>query len=151
MKVCKRVIYSSLVIAVAGGLVGLSHGPVPYRPVSPNNLIEVRTGDWPISLETVRENSHTGYYLEFRDQQVVRAVVMDTLPFPDLAQLEYFGKALSTLKGGANGDIARFKDYTITRAEKKYEGTWFLLKYQWGTTDFKQPEADILISTIKGM
>jgi hypothetical protein len=151
MKVSERFIYSSLVIAIAGGLVGLSHGPVIYQPVSPNNLVEVRTGDWPISLETVRENSHTAYYLEFRDQQVVRAVVMDTLPFPDLTQLKYFGKALSALKEGTNGDIARFKDYTITRAEKKYEGTWFLLKYQWGSTDFKQPEADILINTIKGM
>jgi hypothetical protein len=135
----------------ARGQVGVIGTGSATRTSGTNNLVEVRSGDWPISLESVRENSHTFYFLEFRDQQVVRAVVMDTLPFPDLQQLKYFGKALSALKTGTNGDIARFKDYTITRAEKKYEGTWFLLKYQWGSTDFKQPEADIIINTIRGM
>ena len=118
----------------------------------PNNLVEVRTGTWPITLESSRENSRTSYFLEFRDQQVARGVVMDTLPFPNLEQLKYFGKALSALKGGTNGDIAQFKDYSLTRADKKLEGgVWFVLKYQWGSTDFQKPEADIMINTIKGL
>ena len=76
---------------------------------------------------------------------------MDTLPFPNTSQLKYFEKALTTLKAGHNGDIARFKDYSITRADKKYEGTWYLLKIKFGLTDFKQSEADLMINTIRGL
>jgi len=113
-------------------------------------VVEIRSGTWPILMEKSNAIPGAAYSLQFRDQQVINGVVMDTLPFPDLGQLRYFGKALSALKTGNNGDVARFKDYSITRSDKKYEGVWYVLKYQWGTTDFKQPEADMIISTIRG-
>jgi hypothetical protein len=116
-----------------------------------NTLVQVRTGDWPINLEKENEKSGAAYSLIFRDQSVMNTVVMDTLPFPDLGQLKYFEQALSALKSGANGDIAKFKDYSIKRAEKKYDGVWYILRYQWGLTDFQQPEADIMITAIRGL
>lgn len=118
---------------------------------SSTNLVQVRTGDWPISLERTIENSDTSYSLQFRDQQVVTNVSLDTLPFPNLTQLKYFEKALSTLKNGNNGDIAKFKNYSIKRAESRTEGRWYILRYQWGQTNFQQPEADLMITTIRGL
>jgi len=76
---------------------------------------------------------------------------MDTLSFSNLQQLRYFEKALTTLKSGNNGDIAKFKDYSLKRADKKYEGIWYILRHQWGSTDFRQPEADIMIKTIRSL
>ena len=115
------------------------------------NLVEVRSGDWPMNLERTIEKSDTSYSLLFRDQQVVTGVVMDTLPFPDLVQLKYFEEALSTLKTGNNGDIAKFKDYSIKRAEVKREPVWYILRIKWGLTNFQQPESDIMIRTIKNL
>jgi hypothetical protein len=113
-------------------------------------LIEVRTGDWPITLE---KNTASGipYSLQFRNQQVMTDVVMDTLPFANLEQIKYFEKALSTLKTAHDGDIAKFKDYSIKRAEKKYEGVWYILRLKWSSTDFRQPEADLMINTIRNL
>jgi len=116
-----------------------------------NNPVEIRSGDWPILLQRTIEQSDTTYSLQFRDVKVLSGVVMDTLPFPNLAQLKYFEKALTTLKTGNTGDIARFKDYSIKRIDKKYEGTWYMLEIKWGLTDFRQPEADLLIKTISGL
>jgi hypothetical protein len=118
---------------------------------SSTTLVEVRSGIWPINLNRSIENFDTSYFLEFRDEQVLSTVVLDTLPFPDLGQLKYFEKALSTLKNGTNGDIAKFKNYSIKRADKKYEGTWYILRAQWGLTDFQQPEADLMIKTIRSL
>ena len=115
------------------------------------NLVEVRSGDWPMNLERTIEKSDTSYSLLFRDQQVVTGVVMDTLPFPDLVQLKYFEEALSTLQTGNNGDIAKFKDYSIKRAEVKREAVWYILRIKWGLTNFQQPESDIMIRTIKNL
>lgn len=112
-------------------------------------LLEVRSGDWPISLEKKTENQQTSYFLQFRDQQVLTGILLDTLPFPDLTQLKYFEKALSVLKNGTNGDIAKFKDYSVKRAESRKDGKWYILRYQWGLTNFQQHEADTLISTIR--
>jgi len=118
---------------------------------SGTNLVEVRSGEWPINLERDVDERDTSYALLFRDKQVLTSVLMDTLPFANLTQLKYFGKALTVLKTGNNGDIAKFKDYSIKRADKKYEGTWFILRDRWCLTDFQQSEADLLISTIKGL
>jgi hypothetical protein len=113
------------------------------------NLVQVRTGDWPISLDRTVDNADTSYLLQFRNEQVLTEVAMDTLPFPDLGQLKYFQQALSVLKTGNNGDIAKFKTYTLSRADKKYEGSSYILRLKWGSTDFHQPEADLLIGAIK--
>jgi hypothetical protein len=138
----KRLILFSLLIPFAG---------FDNFPSSSTNLVEVRTGDWPITLERTIERRDTTYFLQFRDQQVLTDVVLDTLPFPNLDQLRYFEKALTVLKTGHNGDIAKFKDYTIKRAEKKYEGIWYILRLKYGSTDFRQPEADLMIKTIRGL
>jgi hypothetical protein len=120
-----------------------------YSRSSSTVLVEARSGDWPISLEKTTDKSGTSYFLQFRDQQVLTNVVMDTLPFQDLTQLKYFQKALTVLKTGNNGDIAKFKDYSIKRAESLKEGKWYILRYQWGLTNFRQTEADTLINTIR--
>ncbi len=80
----------------------------------------------------------------------MNANVLDTLDFQDKQQLQYFGKGLFVLKGGTSGDIARFKDYSITRADKRYDGgTWYILKCQYGETSFQQPEADVINKAIR--
>ncbi|MEO6314238.1 MAG: hypothetical protein ABIU63_04870 [Chitinophagaceae bacterium] len=115
------------------------------------SIVDIRTGEWPIALQRTVARSDTSYSLQFRDMQVMSGVVMDTLSFNDVVQLKYFEKALTVLKTGHTGDIARFSDYSIKRADKKYQGTWYILKLKYGLTDFKQSEADILIKTIKGL
>ncbi|HXD77055.1 MAG TPA: hypothetical protein VN616_04565 [Puia sp.] len=116
------------------------------------NLADVRTGEWPINLEKDIDRGNTSYSLIFRDQQVSGAVVMDTLVFDDLSKLRYFGQALDVLKKGHNGDIANFKDFTLKRADKRYDGgIWYMLRIKFGLTDFQQPEADIMCKTINGL
>jgi len=112
-------------------------------------LLEVRSGEWPISLEKTTTDRQNAYFLQFRDQHVLTGMSLDTLPFADLIQLKYFEKALSALKNGTNGDIAKFKDYSVKRTESRKDGRWYILRYQWGLTNFQQHEADTLISTIR--
>lgn len=112
-------------------------------------LLEVRSGDWPINLKKTNEIPHVTYLLEFRDEHVLTSKLLDTLPFADLTQLKYFGQGLAALKTGTNGDIAKFSNYSIKRAETLKDGKWYILKYQWGLSNFQQHEADTLISTIK--
>ena len=128
-----------------------THQKALKKEFNSTNILEVRTGDWPINLERNTGNSGTSYALLFRDQQVVTGVMMDTLEFPDLGQLKYFGKALTVLKAGHNGDIAKFKDYSLKRAEKKYDGVWYILRIKFGLTDFRQPEADLMINAIRDL
>jgi len=125
------------------------NGGMPGISESTHSPIEIRSGQWPIQLERTIQQSDTSYSLQFRDAQVLSSVVMDTLPFSNLSQLKYFEKALSILKTGNNGDIARFKDYSVKRADKKYEGTWYILQIKWGLTDFRQSEADLMVKTIR--
>jgi hypothetical protein len=117
---------------------------------SATNSIEVRGGEWPISLERYADRSGVSFSLIFRDQQVVQENVLDTLEFADAGQLRYFGKGLEALKAGSNGDIAKFKDYSIKRADKKDgTGVWYILRCEYGITSFRQPEVDIINKTIK--
>jgi hypothetical protein len=116
----------------------------------PENVVEVRGGAWPINLERNADGVGT-YSLIYRNQEVMNGVSLDTLTFPNVDQLKYFAKGLDALKGGHNGDIANFKDYTLSRADKKFDGIWYLLRYQFGSTSFKQPEADIMGKTIRGL
>ena len=141
----KKIFLSLLLIPFAG------NGRFNSIHPSSDSLVEIRSGEWPITLQRTIEQSDTTYSLQFRDVQVLSGVVMDTLPFPNLSQLKYFGKALTVLKTGNNGDIAKFSDYSIKRADKKYEGTWYILKIKWGLTDFRQSEADLMINTIRGV
>lgn len=115
------------------------------------NLLEVRPDPWPINLQRIINKTDTSYALEFRDQQVLTGVMLDTLPFANLEQLKYFEKGLSVLKKGANGDIANYKDYSIKRIDVIKEPTWYLLRFDGALTNFQQPEADKMIVNIKSL
>ena len=81
----------------------------------------------------------------------MNAESLDTLPFPNLGQLQYLGKALTALKAASDGETANFSNYSVKRADKKGDGIWYILRYQEGLTDFRQSEADIMCKTIKGL
>jgi len=110
-------------------------------------IADVRTGKWPISLEKWVGHRDTSFVLLFRDQGVMMEEVMDTLPFKDLRQLRYLDSAFSVLNN--DGDIANFDRFSIKRTSTRIYGTSYLLRYQEGATEFKQPEVTILRSTIK--
>jgi|SRR6516162_4247609 hypothetical protein len=114
------------------------------------NLVELRSGgQWPINLQRVIKESDTSYVLQFRDQQFTNDVIMTTLRFANMEQLKYFQKALTALKGGSTGDVAKFKDYTIKRLDIKREGITYIINCGAGTsTNFQQPECDKLIAGI---
>lgn len=119
---------------------------------STTNLVELRAGTWPLNLQRVIKESDTCYVLQFRDQQYVSDVIMTTLRFGNAEQMKYFQKGLSALKNGSNGDIARFKDYTIKRVDVKKEGTWYVLNCGEGSvTNFLQKEADMMIAAVQGL
>ncbi len=141
----KRLILSTLFLplAVSAGRSGAQSSTI--------NLVEVRSGEWPMNMERTITKRDTSYSLIFRDQEVLTSEVLDTLPFPNLEQLKYFGKALTALKSGTSGDIAKFKDYNIRRADKKFDGTWYVLHLKWSSTAFRQTEADIMRNTISGL
>jgi hypothetical protein len=140
----KQLLLSVLIFPVFG-IVGL------YRNSPTENLVEIRSGEWPMNLERDVSRHGTFYSLIFRDQQVESTVVLDTLVFSNLGQLKYFGQALDVLKTGHNGDIANFKGYSLKRADKKFDGVWYILRTKFCLTDFQQPEADLMNKTIKGL
>lgn len=115
---------------------------------STTSLVE-RQGTWPFTLQRNIKESDTCYVLEFRDQQYTTGINMSTLRFGNVKQLKYLGKALAALKVGSNGDIAKFKDYTLKRSDVKKEGVWYILTCETGElTNFQQPDADKMISAI---
>ncbi|HTQ29052.1 MAG TPA: hypothetical protein VMI35_13030 [Puia sp.] len=117
---------------------------------STTSLVEVRSGTWPLNLQRIIKESDTAYVLEFRDQGYTNDVVMTSLRFPNLEQVRYFQKGLTALRTGSNGDIAKFKDYSIKRVDVKREGVYYILNCSAGaTTDFQQPDADKLITAIQ--
>jgi hypothetical protein len=117
---------------------------------SPRTMsVEIRGGAWPIDLERTTDRPGVSYSLIFRDESEMNGTVLDTLDFADAQQLRYFGKGLTALQHGSNGDIARFKDYTLTRADKKVGGIFYILRPIYGTTSFQQPEADRIKQTIQ--
>ena len=140
----KQLLLSVLIFPVIG-IVGL------YRNSPTENLVEIRSGEWPMNLERDVSRHGTNYSLIFRDQQVESTVVLDTLVFSNLGQLKYFGQALDVLKTGHNGDIANFAAYSVKRADKKFDGVWYILRTKFCLTDFQQPEADLMNKTIKGL
>jgi hypothetical protein len=141
---------ANLLFLPFAGKPGLDKHPLQAARLPGETIVEVRSGAWPINLERNADGVGT-YSLIYRNQEVMSAVSLDTLTFSNLEQLKYFGKGLAALKSGNNGDIARFKDYSLSRADKKFEGIWYLLRYQFGSTSFQQPEADIMGKTINGL
>lgn len=113
------------------------------------NILELRQGTWPITLQRVTKESDTTYVLQFRDQQYTDDVIMTTYRFNDIEQFKYFQKGLTALKNGSNGDVAKFKDYTIKRVDIKKEGIWYVLNCSnGGITNFQQAEANKMIAAI---
>jgi hypothetical protein len=112
------------------------------------NIIDVRQGTWPISLQRITKPTDTCYVLQFRTQEYNNSVIIKTLKFRDLGQLKYFQQGLAALKAGNNGDVAEFKDYTIKRVDVYKEGISYILTCDGGLTNFQQPEADRMIAAI---
>jgi len=112
------------------------------------NILDVRQGTWPISLQRITKQSDTCYVLQFRTQEYNNSVIIKTLKFKDVKQLKYFQEGLAALKSGNNGDVAEFKDYTIKRVDVYKEGTSYILTCDGGLTNFQQPEADRMIAAI---
>ncbi len=118
---------------------------LPFAKMGPTNSVEIRSGKWPISLE-----SHgSSYSLIFRNQQEMMAEAYDTVEFANRKQLVYLDSALTALKRAHDGDEAQFTNYTVKRAEKKYDGLWYILKTKYATTDFRQQEADMISKAIR--
>jgi hypothetical protein len=139
-------------ILVAFFLPFLAKAQFTITNTSTISLVELRTGAWPVELQRVIKESDTCYLLSFRDQQYPKDVEMTILRFGDLRQLKFFQKGLSALKSGSNGDLAKFKDYTIKRMDENKKAIWYLLTCSEGeVTNIQQPEADKLISAIKAM
>jgi hypothetical protein len=128
--------------------IGLDHAAA-----STDNLIQVRLGAWPISLQKVMVYGDTSYALEFRDQQFTNANIMASLPFCSLGELKDFAKGLVALGKGTTGDIAQYNSYTLKRVDVKKDGnTWYTLIDAGGAvTNFKQSESNILIRTINNL
>ena len=139
-----------LIFPVIGVFLLLFAGFHPRPKNLPESIVEVRGGAWPINLERNADGVGT-YSLIYRNQEVMSGESLDTLTFPNLQQLKYFAVGLDTLKKGHNGDNLNYKDFTLSRADKKFQGVWYLLRYQFGSTSFQQPEADIMGKTIKGL
>jgi hypothetical protein len=110
-----------------------------WTAVRPPDSVEIRSGQWPIHLERTTDRPGVNFSLIFRDQSETIENVLDTLDFADVTQLRYFDQGLSALKKGNNGDCARYKDYSITRSDKKFEGTYYILRADYGQTIFRQP------------
>jgi hypothetical protein len=114
--------------------------------MGPTNSVEIRGGKWPINMES----DGRSYLLIFRDQQVMMEEVYDTVEFANRRQLVYLDSALSVLKRGNDGDEADFSTYSIKRAEKKFDGRWYILRTKYSSTNFRQEEADAISKTIRG-
>ena len=59
------------------------------------NIIDVRQGTWPISLQRITKPTDTCYVLQFRTQEYNNSVIIKTLKFRDLGQLKYFQQGLT--------------------------------------------------------
>ncbi|HEY4209109.1 MAG TPA: hypothetical protein VGM31_19930 [Puia sp.] len=119
---------------------------IPFANIGPTSSVEIRSGKWPISLE----RNGASYSLIFRNQQEMVAETYDTVEFANKRQLVYLDSALMLLKRGHDGDEATFSNYSVKRADKKYDGMWYILKTRFATTDFRQREADALGQAIRG-
>ncbi|MDP4148092.1 MAG: hypothetical protein Q8927_12815 [Bacteroidota bacterium] len=140
----KKLIFLSLFV-----LPFLANAQFTIVNTSTVSLVDLRPGTWPISLQRVIKESDTTYALVFRDQQYVNDISMATLRFKNLSQVKFFQQALSALKNGSTGDVARFKEYTVKRMDEKKGVILYILTCTNGElTNFQQPDADRMIAAI---
>lgn len=118
---------------------------LPFVRTGPNNSVEIRSGKWPISLE----RNGGSYSLIFRNQQEMQAEAYDTVEFSNKGQLVYLDSALMALKKGHDSDEAAFSTYSVKRADKKFDGMWYMLQTRYATTNFRQREADLISQAIR--
>jgi hypothetical protein len=130
----------------------LMHNPMGSRfektPLPSIELKTVRLAPWTINLQRVIYYTDTCYALQFRDQHAMTNVAIKTMDIYNLEQLKYFEMGLVTLKKGSNGDIAEFRDYSVKRADKKKNETWYILSYDGAVTNFQEPQVNRMIFII---
>lgn len=112
------------------------------------DLMAVRMEPWPINLQRVIYFTDTCYAFQFRDQSTVNGVYIKTLDLETLEQLKYFRDGLISLKKGANGDVAEYREYTIKKVGTKKENSWYILNYGSAVTNFQEPQVNRMIYII---
>jgi hypothetical protein len=112
------------------------------------DLMNVRLEPWPINLQRVIYYTDTCYAFQFRDQSIMNGVIIKTLDLETLEQLKYFKEGLVTLKKGANGDVAEYRNYTIKKVGTKKENSWYILSYGGAVTNFQEPQVNRMIFII---
>jgi hypothetical protein len=112
------------------------------------DLMAVRLEPWPINLQRVIYYTDTCYAFQFRDQSTVNGVYIKTLDLETIEQLTYFRDGLVTLKKGANGDVAEYRNYSIKKVGTKKENSWYILNYAGAVTNFQEPQVNRMIYII---
>jgi hypothetical protein len=112
------------------------------------DLMAVRLEPWPINLQRVIYFTDTCYAFQFRDQSTVNGVYIKTLDLETIEQLKYFRDGLVTLKKGANGDVAEYRNYSIKKVGTKKENSWYILNYAGAVTNFQEPQVNRMIYII---
>lgn len=118
---------------------------LPFARTGTYSSVEIRSGKWPISIE----QNGGSYSLIFRNQQEMLAEAYDTVAFANKGQLVYLDSALRVLRKGHDGDEANFSNYSVKRADKKFDGMWYMLQTRYATTNFRQHEADLISQAIR--
>jgi hypothetical protein len=112
------------------------------------DLMTVRLEPWPINLQRLIYLTDTCYAVQFRDQSTMNSVAIKTLGLETIEQLKYFREGLITLKKGANGDVAVYKNYSIKKVGTKKENSWYILSYGRAVTNFQEPQVNRMIFII---
>src|SRR5215475_11538329 len=112
------------------------------------DLMTVRLEPWSINMQRVIYYTDTCYAVQFRDQATVNGVYIKTLDLETLEQLKYFRDGLITLKKGANGDVAEYRNYSIKKVGTKKENSWYILNYGSAVTNFQEPQVNRMIYII---
>jgi hypothetical protein len=115
------------------------------------DLMQVRMAPWPINIQRVIYYTDTCYAFQFRDQSTMNSVAIKTMDLETLEQLKYFREGLATLKKGANGDVAEFRNYSIKRVGAKKENSWYILSYDGAVTNFQEPQLNRMIFIINDL
>jgi hypothetical protein len=81
----------------------------------------------------------------------MNAVAIKTMDLETMEQLKYFKDGLTTLKKGANGDIAEFRNYSIKKVGTKKENSWYILSFDGAVTNFQEPQVNRMIHIINDL
>jgi hypothetical protein len=112
------------------------------------DLMTVRLEPWTINLQRVIYYTDTCYAFQFRDQSIMNSVAIKTLDLETMEQLKYFKEGLITLKKGANGDVAEYRNYSIKKVGTKKENSWYILSFGSAVTNFQEPQLNRMVYII---